>query len=87
VFLMTNGRLEIARRDDPLFCPIADQSSDGEGRFRFERLVPGLRYTCEIHDKDGPFAGMAFENMVLKPGENRNLGDIRWQKPLEVRGQ
>lgn len=52
-----------------------------------DRLVPGLRYTCEIHDENGPFAGMAFENLVLKPGENRNLGDIRWQKPVEIRGQ
>ena len=32
------------------------------------------------------FAGMAFENLVLKPGEVKDLGDIRSKPPVDVRG-
>jgi hypothetical protein len=33
------------------------------------------------------FAGMAFENLVLKPGEVKDLGDIRSKPPVDVRGK
>jgi hypothetical protein len=53
----------------------------------FEQLVPGLRYTCDMSRGGGLYAGMAFENLVLKPGETRDLGDIRSKKPVDIRGK
>ena len=35
----------------------------------------------------GMFAGVAFENLVLKPGEVKDLGDIRSKPPVDVRGK
>jgi hypothetical protein len=61
--------------------------TDEEGRFRLEQLVPGLRYSAEIYRGTGMFAGMAFENLVLKPGEVKELGDIRSKPPVDVRGK
>ena len=87
VFLRTNHRFAIATHDDPRAGMISYCGSDGEGRFHFERLVPGLRYSCDIYHEDGPFAGLAFENLVLKPGETRDLGDVRWTKPVDLRGK
>jgi hypothetical protein len=58
-----------------------------QGRFRLEQLVPGLRYSAEIYRGTGMFAGMAFENLVLKPGEVKDLGDIRSKPPVDVRGK
>jgi beta-lactamase regulating signal transducer with metallopeptidase domain len=63
-------------------CP-----TDKEGRFRLEQLVPGLRYSAQIYRDSGMFAGMAFENLVLRPGEVRDLGDIRSKPPVDVRGK
>ena len=51
--------------------------TDPQGRFRLEQLVPGLRYRAEIYRGMGMFAGMAFENLVLKPGwKMREQGEI-----------
>ena len=61
--------------------------TDEQGRFRLEQLVPGLRYSAEIYRGMGMFAGMAFENLVLKPGEVKDLGDIRSKPPVDVRGK
>ncbi len=54
---------------------------DPEGRFRAERLVPGQRYSAETYRGTGMFAGMAFEKLVVRPGEVRDLGDIRTKPP------
>jgi hypothetical protein len=61
--------------------------TDEQGRFRLEQLVPGLRYSAQIYRGTGMFAGMAFENLVLKPGEVKDLGDIRSRPPVDVRGK
>ena len=61
--------------------------TDEQGRFHLEQLVPGLRYHAEIYRGLGMFAGMAFENLVLKPGEVKELGDIRGKPPVDVRGK
>jgi hypothetical protein len=88
VALGTNHRFEFATHDDPAVGSVPYMGSDSEGRFRVERLVPGLRYSCDIHRcSDGSFAGMAFDNLVLKPGEIRDLGDIRWKTPVGVHGK
>jgi hypothetical protein len=59
---------------------------DGKGRFRIERLVPGQRYRAKIC-RDAGVAGMALENLVLKPGEVKDLGDIRTGKPIKAMGR
>ena len=87
VAMGTNHRLLIAKHDDPGFGAVPDFGSDGEGRFRVERLVPGLRYQCDIYRDAGWYAGIAFENLVLKPGETRDLGDIRWKTPVDIHGK
>jgi hypothetical protein len=85
--LGTDRKFEIATHDDPSVGTISDCASDGEGRFRIERLVPGLRYRCDIYRDAGWYAGVAFENLVLKPGEVRDLGDIRSKTPVDIHGK
>ena len=46
-----------------------------DGHFRFERAVPGQRYTANIYENSHAL-GIAFENLTLHPGETRNVGDI-----------
>jgi hypothetical protein len=52
-------------------------STDGEGRFRIDKLIPGERYSAALYPQLGEFAGMAFEKLIIRPGEIRDLGDIR----------
>ena len=54
--------------------------ADAQGRFRAERVIPGLSYSAAIyHDtvEYAPLAGMPLQKLVLRPGEVRDLGDIR----------
>jgi hypothetical protein len=60
---------------------------DGALRFRIDHLVPGQRYTAKVYRGIGLFAGNAFENLVLGPGEVRDLGDIRTKPAVDVRGK
>jgi beta-lactamase regulating signal transducer with metallopeptidase domain len=56
---------------------------DTAGRFRIERLVPGQRYSAEIHrGLTGISVGTAFDKLVLRPGEVRDLGAIRMKTPV-----
>ena len=55
--------------------------ADLDGRFRLDKMVPGLRYTAEVYLERSGFAGMAFEDLVLRSGEARDLGDIRTKPP------
>ncbi len=87
VVLAPNAKLEIATRDDPHAGTLPDTGTDEKGRFRIERLVPGLRYSCDMYREAGWYAGVAFENLVLEPGETRDLGDIRSKTPVDIRGK
>ena len=82
-----NSKLRIATHADPRVGTFPESFSDGEGRFRVDRLVPGQRYNCEIYRHGSGYAGLAFDNLVLKPGETRNLGDIRWRTAVDVPGE
>ncbi|MHB1424304.1 MAG: sigma-70 family RNA polymerase sigma factor [Gemmataceae bacterium] len=56
-----------------------DGRTDGEGRFRLEGLIPGLRYDL-TYEKDKPsVSGMLLKGFVGKAGEDRDLGDVRGQ--------
>ncbi len=87
VVLAPNAKLEIATRDDPHAGTLPDTGADEKGRFRIERLVPGLRYSCDLYREAGWYAGVAFENLVLEPGETRDLGDIRSKPPVDIHGK
>ena len=52
---------------------------DGAGRFRAERLIPGQSYRVETYRvNSGDFEAVAnLQNVILKPGETRDLGDIQ----------
>jgi beta-lactamase regulating signal transducer with metallopeptidase domain len=54
-------------------------ATDPTGRFRAEKVIPGLTYRARVY-RGGPvsadFAGMPAEKLVLHPGEVRDLGDI-----------
>ncbi len=55
------------------------QKTDAEGRFRYDRLVPGQEYSADaVGDQaaKGGF-GVVIDRVVLKPGETRDLGDVQ----------
>jgi RNA polymerase sigma factor (sigma-70 family) len=68
------------------YKPSPDPRSDEEGRFTALGLVPGLKYNLALPDTDGAFdyeqikwKGLAFSDLVLKPGETKDLGDVKLQ--------
>jgi hypothetical protein len=50
---------------------------DAQGRFRIEKMIPGQRYNAEAYLETGGATDALFKNLVLAPGEVRDLGDIR----------
>jgi hypothetical protein len=56
------------------------------GRFQIDQLVPGQRYSAHA-SRDMKMMGAVFEDVVLKPGEVRDLGDIRMVLPRLVAGK
>jgi RNA polymerase sigma factor (sigma-70 family) len=57
--------------------PDGGDFTDSGGRFRFSRLVPGQRYRVEVYFELTAVGEVVIENPVLRPGEVRELGDIR----------
>jgi RNA polymerase sigma factor (sigma-70 family) len=85
--LSMSTRLLFASHDDPGIGQLPDSNTEPDGRFRIERLVPGQRYSARVYRGIGRYAGVAFEDLTLQPGEVRDLGDIRTKAPVDVRGQ
>jgi RNA polymerase sigma factor (sigma-70 family) len=63
-----------------------DPRTDENGRFKVECLIPGLKYHLAWMDTSGAFdedhfrwKGLVFSNLVLKPGEAKDLGDVKLQ--------
>jgi RNA polymerase sigma factor (sigma-70 family) len=55
------------------------QKTGSDGRFRYEGLVPGQSYSAHaVGDRalKGGF-GVVIDKVVLKPGETRDLGDVK----------
>jgi hypothetical protein len=71
--------IELARRREDHSRSInPDLKTDADGRFRLEWLVAGLRYDAGVFNvKEGEDFGIVFDEMVLAPGESRDLGDVR----------
>jgi hypothetical protein len=60
--------------------------SDNDGRFRVEGIVPGVKVDAHIDRVSKPlnnsvFGALVFDQLTLKPGEIRDLGDIRVNDP------
>jgi RNA polymerase sigma factor (sigma-70 family) len=53
--------------------------TDAEGRFRLEGLIPGLSYDFSYTKNKQAGAGTLLKDFVGKPGEDRDLGDVRGQ--------
>ena len=87
VAISMDRRSMVANEDDPLYGELPDSGLDGKSRFRIERLIPGQRYRALIYRDGGQFAGVAFESVVLAPGEVRDLGDIRSKAPVDAQGK
>ncbi len=47
-----------------------------DGRFRIDRLIPGQAYDADVY-RNFKHLGKAFDDLVLQPGEARDLGDVR----------
>ncbi len=61
--------------------PSLDPCTDEQGRFRVDRLVPGLKYNLALIQLGAQtqWEGLVFANLVLKPGESKDLGDVKLQ--------
>ncbi|HEV3078739.1 MAG TPA: sigma-70 family RNA polymerase sigma factor [Gemmataceae bacterium] len=65
------------------YRPSPDPRTDAQGNFRVEGLVPGLKYNLALPERDAApqqkWKGVVFRNLVLKSGENKDLGSITLQ--------
>jgi hypothetical protein len=50
---------------------------DGDGRFRVEALVPGLKYSATASEQTHMQGGSLFRDVVVAPGQTRDLGDLK----------
>jgi hypothetical protein len=72
----------IERFDDKVFDPLVGYlkdrffQTDKDGKFYIEALVPGMKYTMAVMVK-GQFIGFAFDDLQVKPGETKDLGDVQ----------
>jgi hypothetical protein len=48
-----------------------------DGRFRFEGLVPGLKYGASVMDGVIILIGELFQDVAVAPGEMKDLGDLK----------
>ena len=79
-------RARRAARDDPGAGEFPVTQPDDDGRFRVERLVPGLRYGAAVY-RGGSLVGKAVDGLVLLPGEVRDLGDVCTSAPAAARAR
>jgi beta-lactamase regulating signal transducer with metallopeptidase domain len=67
--------------DEKLGEPHAE--ADHEGRFRLNQLIPGHHYSGEAYFQMQGGSDSIFKDVVLGPGEVRDLGDIRTKLSYE----
>jgi hypothetical protein len=68
-----------AAMNDPSRGILQGIRTDSDGRFRIEGLVPGQSYTASAVGEEAQNRGfgVVIDRVVLKPGEARDLGDVR----------
>ncbi len=70
---------------DPVYGMVPGGTTDGEGRFRVDALVPGQKYAAIVIGlNSGDEFGSLFEDIVLKPGETKDLGDVHSLPPRKA---
>jgi RNA polymerase sigma factor (sigma-70 family) len=57
-----------------------DGRVDSDGRFRVEGLVPGLKYGASA-SAGNLFLGVVFRDVIVAPGEVKDLGDLKVAAP------
>jgi hypothetical protein len=69
---------EFAIRNDPTRAavPWDGITITRDGEFRIDQLIPGILYAADVY-LYANLTGVAFEDLKLKPGEVRDLEDIR----------
>jgi hypothetical protein len=77
VRLSYRGPADVDRGTSPRFP--GDVTTDGDGRFVLNGLVPGLEYALRIAVPDG-LGHRVGEAHLLEAGEVRSLGDV-WEEP------
>jgi beta-lactamase regulating signal transducer with metallopeptidase domain len=82
-FLSLRGDGGFDPNPDPEVGEYAHVEIDKTGRFRVDHLIPGQRYRAEVYRGTAKLAGMAFENLVVRPGEVRDLGAISPKPPIK----
>jgi hypothetical protein len=58
---------------------------DPDGKFRIEGLVPGATYRLQVDEGSFSILGDVTDDFTLKPGETRDLGDVKVMKPKDSR--
>lgn len=73
----------MVRNDDPAGSAYYTDKTDEGGRFRIDGLVPGQSYSCTLLFRRvaDTFPAHMFEKLVLRPGEVRDVGDVRIEPP------
>jgi protocatechuate 3,4-dioxygenase beta subunit len=77
-----DAELTLERFDKRLHDPMSGYhttrffQTDKDGRFRIDALVPGLMYTMRALNK-GRFIGTVFEDLKVKSGQTKDLGDVQ----------
>ena len=69
---------------DPTIGVFQASNTDEKGQFRIDQLIPGQHYSAEMY-RNFKYVGVAFENLVLGPGEVRDLGVIHSLPPVDKR--
>jgi RNA polymerase sigma factor (sigma-70 family) len=66
-------------QDDPTRGLVLGIKTDAGGHFRIEGLVPGQSYTASAVGDEAVNRGfgVVIDRVILKPGETRDLGDVR----------
>ncbi|HEV3260671.1 MAG TPA: sigma-70 family RNA polymerase sigma factor [Gemmataceae bacterium] len=56
---------------------MSDLRTDKHGKLGIDALIPGLRYNIEIMEEGYRITGYVEENLMVKPGEVKDLGDVK----------
>lgn len=74
----------VVRADDGKANPYMRYEYPGEGQFRIDQVVPGMRLDAVALTRGTrELPARVFENLVLKPGEVVELGDFAVEDPKE----
>jgi protocatechuate 3,4-dioxygenase beta subunit len=65
--------------DYPSWTKLIDgeATTDGEGRFRIEGMVPGLKYLLNVKDGNTILEGYTKGDLTFEPGKAKDLGDLK----------